>query len=165
MHLTIYTVPMCPIRWCQTMAGLFLYWSSRFLLTFFGFKKKEPKCYCLSNSPVNEPTSRFPNRAPIERLAIYRAFFYISLGLLNKQGQLIKQNFTFISQSRERSAPSMFRQRSPMETAAPFPQPIYYSFIHSHWTALWWLQYLTGQDIWRYVRYVYWHRIRWYMGK
>jgi len=42
---------------------------------------------------------------------------------------------------------------------------VYYSFIHSQWTALWWLQYLTGQDIWSYVLYVYWQRVRWYMGE
>ena len=33
-----------------------------------------------------------------------------------------------------------------MKTAALFPQPIYYSFIHSQAAALWWLQYVTGQD-------------------
>jgi len=38
----------------------------------------------------------------------------------------MKQNLIFISQSKERSVPSLFPQGAPMETAAPFPQPIYY---------------------------------------
>ena len=46
---------------------------------------KEPKCYCVSNYPANERTSTFPNGAPIERIALYRYSFYISLRFTNKQ--------------------------------------------------------------------------------
>ena len=91
MSLGIYTGPMCPIRWCQTMAALFHYWSSRLPpdlqpLTSSGSMQKEPKFYCLSISPVNEPTARFHNGVPIETLVSFQSLFYISLGFLNKQG-------------------------------------------------------------------------------
>jgi len=48
--------------------------------------QKEPKFYCLSISPVNEPTARFHNGVPIETLVSFQSLFYISLGFLNKQG-------------------------------------------------------------------------------
>ena len=101
------------------------------LLISFGSKRQEPRCYCLSNSPVNEPPSRFPNGATIDRGAVYRAFFYMSLGFHNKQGLLIKQNHIFISQARKAASPPCSSQGAPMETAAPFPQAIYYSFIYN----------------------------------
>jgi hypothetical protein len=41
--------------------------------------------YCLSKSPVNEPPSRFPNGAPVQReMPVYIAFLYISFKVPNK---------------------------------------------------------------------------------
>jgi hypothetical protein len=70
-------------------------------------KKKHSKCYCLSNSPVKEPTFRFPNGATVERLARFQSLFYRSLCFPNEQGLLIEQNLIFMSQYREWSAPSI----------------------------------------------------------
>jgi hypothetical protein len=53
------------------------------LLTFSGSKKKGPKYYCLSKSPVKEPPDRFPNGVPMERVARFQSLLlYISQALL-----------------------------------------------------------------------------------
>ena len=63
------------------MAVLFLYCSFRLpqtytLLTSFGSKKEEPKCYCPSKSPENEPPTESLT-GPLWRLYnLSRAFIY-----------------------------------------------------------------------------------------
>jgi hypothetical protein len=100
------------------MAALFFYCSSRLptdlhALNILWVQEKQPRFYCLSNSSVNEPNSRFSNGSPIERLAVYRAFFYVTLRFPNKQGLLTKQRLIFTSLSRERSVPSMLPPGAP----------------------------------------------------
>ena len=70
------------------------------LLASSGSKRK-PKCYCLSNSLVKKPTSRFPNGAPIERLAVHKAFFYISLRFLNKQSLYETKSHLYLTLQRK----------------------------------------------------------------
>jgi hypothetical protein len=85
----------------------------------------EPSFIGLSESPVNEPTSRFPNEAFKKRDARFQSLFYISSRVPFKQGPLIKQNLSFLSKSLVNELPhSMIPQGAPMEREAPFSEPM-----------------------------------------
>jgi hypothetical protein len=53
--------------------------------------KKQPKCYCLSNSPVNQPPPGYLTGPLWRQLPLSRAFIYISHMFPSKQGLLTKQ--------------------------------------------------------------------------
>ena len=83
------------------------------LLILSGPKEKEPKYYCPSKSPVNEPPARFPNRGPMERVAP-KALFYPSVGFPSKHGLPIKQNLTFSSKTPVKKCPLHGPRRVPL---------------------------------------------------
>ena len=92
------------------------------LQTSSGPKKKEPKCYCLSKSPVNEPLPGSPTGPLWRELPVSRAFFYISFGFPNKQGLLTKLFYlSFIAPVQKRPLP--VPNRAPKEKDAPFHLP------------------------------------------
>jgi len=81
----------------------------------------EPSFICLSESPVNEPNSRFPNEASKQRNARFRTFFYVSPGVPSEQGPLIKQYFSFLSKTLVNEPPiPWFPKGAPMERDVPF---------------------------------------------
>ena len=59
----------------------------------------EPSFICVSETPVNEPSNRFPSGVPMERGAHYRNLLLMSPGIPNKQSLLLQQNLTFLSDS------------------------------------------------------------------
>jgi hypothetical protein len=62
-------------------------------------------------------------------LPVSRTFFYISLGFPNKQGLLIKVNFTFLSKPQYRTIPCMVPNRALVEKDAPSRVFLYISFM------------------------------------
>jgi hypothetical protein len=136
MHLGLFTCPMCPIRWCQNMAALLHYWSSRLppnlqTLNIIWVQERGAQILLSLKVPGKRAQFKSPNGDPMERLALSRAFFCISLEFPNKQGLLIKQISSFSRSTGKGASPACPppRHRAPMKTAAPFPQPIVYSFI------------------------------------
>jgi hypothetical protein len=66
--------------------------------------------------PINETPSRFPNRAPLERVS--RAVFYVSLGSPNKSSPDRKIS-PFSRSTWEMSTPSMFPRTGPLWEMTP----------------------------------------------
>lgn len=83
--------------------------------------------YCPSKSPVNEPSSRSPNVAPLKRHARFQGLLlHIARSPGKKRCLLIKQSFKV--PSRFASLP-WSPKGSPMDRDPPFPEPMLYSFV------------------------------------
>ena len=95
----------------------------------------EPSFICLSEFPVNKLRSRYPTGAPMREMPIFRAFFYTSPGVPNKQGLLIKQNLTSSPSPRERSPPPGLwsPNGAPMERNAWLPESPVKEPSHEIW--------------------------------
>jgi hypothetical protein len=83
---------------------------------------------CLSESPVKQPPSRFPNGAPVERDACFQSLVHISWSP-NKQGLLIRHNLTFLSKSVKEAPLPWSLSSALMQRDAEFPESVVYSFI------------------------------------
>ena len=83
---------------------------------------------CLPRKQAPLPYS--PTVALCREMPLSRAFFYIIPGVPNRQGFLIKQNLTFLSQSQVKKFPPRSPNGATMERDAPFAEPIIYSFIN-----------------------------------
>ena len=68
--------------------------------------------YLLSNFPVKEPSTRFPNRVPMERKARFQSLFYTSLGAPEKKSLQLNKISPF-SKSPVKETPSIFPQQGP----------------------------------------------------
>jgi len=89
-----------------------------------GSKKGNPDMHFLflSKVPVNEPSSTFPNRVPMERAAYLQGLFYIFLKFIVKIS-LNKENFPSPKGSRKGVFLHVPQKRGLYGNRPPFPEP------------------------------------------
>ena len=96
----------------------------RFKILMSSGSKKGSQIYypCQSKSPGKRIPFRFPNGAPIERDTRLQGIF---------TSPLICISFYLSPRVPNKEAPSMFRDRVPMDRHTPSPEPLVCLFIHS----------------------------------
>jgi hypothetical protein len=77
-----------------------------------------------------EPPSRFPITAVMERDVRFQNLIYVTLGFPSKQCLLIKQNLTFLSKPTVKQRPLLGPQRGAYGENSPSSEPVVYLFIH-----------------------------------